>query len=101
MLNVHFHSLYLDGVYVTRSAFESPVFLPADSSTSAEVERVHTGAIARIRRVLKRYDLDPIAMGLPLGKGDEAPWEFEDSGADEQSLLDFGDARDDAFFPGR
>ncbi|QDV04752.1 Cryptochrome DASH [Planctomycetes bacterium Poly30] len=70
-LNVHFHSLYLDGVYVTRSAFESPVFLPADPLTSAEVERVHGDAIERIRRVLKRYSLDPIALGLPLRKGDE------------------------------
>ncbi|WP_145194735.1 transposase [Planctomycetes bacterium Poly30] len=72
-LNVHPHTLYLDGVYVTRSAFESPVFLRADPSTSAEVERVHTGAIARIRRVLKRDSLDPIALGLPLRKDDAPP----------------------------
>ncbi|QDV09267.1 Putative transposase [Planctomycetes bacterium Poly30] len=60
---------------------------------------MHTGAIARIRRVLKRYSLDPIALGLPLRKGDDPPWEYADAGADEQPLLDFGDARDDAFFP--
>ncbi|WP_145194220.1 transposase [Planctomycetes bacterium Poly30] len=99
-LNVHFHSLYLDGVYVTRSAFESPVFLPADPLTSAEVERVHGDAIARIRRVLKRFSLDPIALGLPLRKGDEPPWEYADGGADESPLLDFGDAREGSFFPG-
>ncbi|QDV07986.1 Putative transposase [Planctomycetes bacterium Poly30] len=98
-LNVHFHSLYLDGVYVTRSAFESPVFLPADPLTSAEVERVHGDAIARIRRVLKRFSLDPIALGMPLRKGDDRPWEYADAGADEQPLLDFGDARENAFFP--
>ncbi|QDV09245.1 Putative transposase [Planctomycetes bacterium Poly30] len=98
-LNVHFHSLYLDGVYVTRSAFESPVFLPADPLTSAEVERVHGDTIARIRRVLKRFSLDPIALGMPLRKGDDRPWEYADAGADEQPLLDFGDARENAFFP--
>ena len=61
---------------------------------------MHGDAIARIRRVLKRYSLDPIALGLPLRKGDEPPWEYADGGADESQLLDFGDAREGSFFPG-
>ena len=99
-LNVHFHSLYLDGVYVTRSAFDPPVFVPADRLTSVEVERVHADAIARIRRVLERYDLDPLALGIPPRPGDEAPCEFADAAGSQHPLLDFGDARDGSFFPG-
>ena len=61
---------------------------------------MHGDAIARIRRVLERYDLDPIALGLPPRPGDEAPCEFADSSGSEHPLLDFGDARDGSFFPG-
>ncbi|QDV05811.1 Putative transposase [Planctomycetes bacterium Poly30] len=98
-LNVHQHSLYLDGVYVTRGPFDPPVFLPTGPLKSDEVERVHGDVIKRIRRVLERYGLDPIALGLPPRAGDEAPAEFADSSEHEHQLLDFGDARDDAFFP--
>jgi hypothetical protein len=59
--------------------------------------------IRRIRRVLDRYDLDPIALGLPPIPGGTDAGEFPDDCADasnqEQPLLDFGDARDDSFFP--
>ena len=75
------------------------MFLPAGPLKSAEVERVHGDVIKRIRRVLELYGLDPIALGLPPRAGDEAPAEFADSSEHEQLLLDFGDARDDAFFP--
>ncbi|QDV05852.1 hypothetical protein Poly30_13550 [Planctomycetes bacterium Poly30] len=67
--------------------------------TSAEVKQVHGDAIARIRRVLERYGLDPSALGLPQPQGDEAPWEHAEECAHEQPLLDFGDARDGSFFP--
>ncbi|WP_145204145.1 hypothetical protein [Planctomycetes bacterium Poly30] len=55
--------------------------------------------IVRIRRALERYDLDPIALGLPPCPGDEAPGEFADSSGSEHPLLDFGYARDGSFFP--
>ncbi|MEM8714133.1 MAG: transposase [Planctomycetota bacterium] len=98
-LNIRFHSLYLDGMYVTRGPFDPPVFLPADPLPSAEVERVHRDAVVHICRVLERHGLDPIALGLPLRQGDEPPWKYADSGAHEPPLLDFGDARDSSFFP--
>ena len=102
-LNVHFHSIYIDGVYATRGAFEPPVFLPADPLTSDEVECVHADVICRLRRVLVRYELDPIALGLPplLGGTDtgEFPDDFADASDQEQPLLDFGDARDESLFP--
>ncbi|QDV05857.1 Putative transposase [Planctomycetes bacterium Poly30] len=75
------------------------MFLPTGPLKSDEVERVHGDVIKRIRRVLERYGLYPIALGLPPRAGDEAPAEFADSSEHEQQLLDFGDARDDAFFP--
>lgn len=52
-LNVHFHSIYLDGVYETRSAFDRPVFVPAGPLDADEVQRVHRDVIVRIRRVLE------------------------------------------------
>ncbi|QDV04862.1 Putative transposase [Planctomycetes bacterium Poly30] len=50
--------------------------------------------------MLERYDLDPLALGLPPRPGDEAPCEFEDAAGSQHPLLDFGDARDGSFFPG-
>ena len=73
--------------------------MPAGRLTSDEVKRVHADVIVRIRRVLERYDLDPIALGLPLRPGDEAPCEFADSSGSDHPLLDFGDARDGSLFP--
>ncbi|WP_419190269.1 transposase [Saltatorellus ferox] len=98
--NVHYHSLYLDGVYVTRSAFDRPEFLPAGPLKSDEVQRVHRDVIARIRRVLEKHDLNPLALGLPPRTGVKGTAEFADSTEFEQPLLDFGDARDGSFFPG-
>jgi hypothetical protein len=88
---------------VTRGAFDPPVFLPAGPLSSDDVERVHAEVIRRIHRVLERYDLDPISLGLPPLSGAEDPNEssgkFADASDHEQPLLDFGDARDDSFFP--
>ncbi|MFT5732634.1 MAG: hypothetical protein ACJAZN_001729, partial [Planctomycetota bacterium] len=99
-LNVHQHSLYLDGVYVTRGAFHRPVFMPAGILDSGEVARVHRDVIARIRRVLERSGLNPLQLGLPPRPGEEGTDASLDSSEHEQPLLDFGDARDGAFFPG-
>ncbi|WP_419190834.1 transposase zinc-binding domain-containing protein [Saltatorellus ferox] len=67
--------------------------------------RLDVGAVNSTQRLepslglnLHFHSLDPIALGLPLRKGDEPPWEYADAGADEQPLLDFGDARDNGFF---
>ncbi len=99
-LNVHQHSLYLDGVYVTRGPFDPPVFMPAGLLDSDEVGRVHSDVIGRIRRVLERYDLKPLQFGLPPRPGDDAADADLDLSEYEQPLLDFGDARGDAFLPG-
>jgi hypothetical protein len=40
------------------------VLLLADLLRSCKGQRVHRDVIVRIRRVLKRSDLDPIALGL-------------------------------------
>jgi hypothetical protein len=56
--------------------------------------------IARIRRVLERSGLNPLQLGLPPRPGEEGTDASLDSSEHEQPLLDFGDARDGAFFPG-
>jgi hypothetical protein len=99
-LNVHLHSLFLDGVYVTRGPFHPPVFQAARPLDSAEVERVHKDIITRIRRVLERHDLNPMALGLPPRPGDEASPEQHDSPEYNQPLLDFGEAKEGSFLPG-
>ncbi len=98
-LNVHQHSIYLDGVYITRGPTSTPTFQPAAPLTAQEVERVHTDEIARIRRVLARYDLNPIQLGLPPRPGATEASEHSESGDPEQLFLDFGDAQDGPFFP--
>jgi len=104
-LNVHFHSLFLDGVYVTQGPFDAPTFLPAAPLSSKEVKRVHKDIIARVRRVLVKHDLDPLALGVPPRPKrelahDSIAVELEDSPEYKQPLLDFGDAQEGAFFPG-
>ncbi|MFT6111187.1 MAG: hypothetical protein ACJA2W_004117 [Planctomycetota bacterium] len=56
--------------------------------------------IARIRRVLERSGLNPLQLGLPPRPGDQEADASLDFSEHEQPLLDFGDARDGAFFPG-
>jgi hypothetical protein len=67
---------------------------------SGEVARVHRDVITRIRRVLERSGLNPRQLGLPPRPGEEGTDAGLDSSEHEQPLLDFGDARDGAFFPG-
>ena len=99
-LNLHFHSLFLDGVYVTRGPFQPPVFQPAGPLDPAEVGRVHRDIITRIRRVLERHGLNPLALGLPPCPGSEASPEQHDSPEYSQPLLDFGEAQEGSFLPG-
>ena len=58
--------------------------------------------IVRIRCVLETYELNPLALGLPPRDGETSTLDHStegDSGNYEQPLLDFGDAREGAFFP--
>jgi hypothetical protein len=57
-LNVHFHSLLLDGVYA-RSANGRPRFCRLPPPTTDEVERVTRRIVARLRRLLLRRGLGP------------------------------------------
>jgi hypothetical protein len=77
-LNIHWHVLALDGVYVTEGPGRTPTFHAAPPLTDIEVARVHHDARQRIERVLR-------ARGLLREPGDEpAPVK----GA-EDSLLPF------------
>jgi hypothetical protein len=51
-LNVHFHALVLDGVYLTHGPAFRPEFHRAPPLDDAEVERVQRDARRRIERVL-------------------------------------------------
>ena len=77
-----------------------PVFQPARPLNPAEVERVHRDIITRIRRVLERYGLNPLALGLPPRPGEERAPEQHDSPEYSQPLLDFGEAQEGSFLPG-
>ena len=79
---------------------EEPVFQPARPIDPAEVERVHKDIITRLRRVLERHDLNPLALGLPPRAGDEVSPEQHDSPKYSQPLLDFGEAQEGSFLPG-
>ncbi len=61
---------------------------------------MHKDIVTRIRRVLERYKLNPIALGLPPRAGDEVSPEQHDSPEYSQRLLDFGEAQEGSFLPG-
>ncbi len=61
-LNIHFHTLVLDGVFTT-SGPEGVRFYPAPPPTDAEVARLLTTIRARILRRLRRQGLGPDAEG--------------------------------------
>ena len=63
-VNVHWHVLALDGVYVTEGPGRTPIFHAAPSLTDIEVARVLHDARQRIERVLR-------ARGLLREPGDE------------------------------
>jgi hypothetical protein len=74
--------------------------MPAGLLESGEVARVHRDVITRIRRALERSGLNPRRLVLPPRRGEEGTDASLDSSEHEQPLLDFGDARDGAFFSG-
>jgi hypothetical protein len=61
-LNIHFHTLVLDGVFTT-SGPEGVRFYPTPPPTDAEVARLLTTIRARILRRLRRQGLGPDAEG--------------------------------------
>jgi hypothetical protein len=56
--------------------------------------------MTRIRCVLERHDLNPLALGLSPRPGDEASPDQHDSPEYTQPLLDFGEAQEGSFLPG-
>ena len=73
-LNVHFHSLVLDGVYLTSPERGAARFAPLPPSNDAEIARVATRAARGIARLLARRglidadlaDADPLVQEAPL-----------------------------------
>ncbi len=57
MLNVHFHTLVLDGVYA-RDPGRGLRFRPLPPPTDAEIERIARKLVRRLERLLERRDLD-------------------------------------------
>lgn len=57
------------GVYGARHDFSAPVFALAGPLDWDEVRRVHRAVIVRIRRASEKYELDPLALGLPPRAG--------------------------------
>ncbi len=66
-LNVHFHTLVLDGVY-PRDDGTAPRFLPLPPPSAGEIARVLTGTARRIQRLLasRTEDDDALARDEPL-----------------------------------
>ena len=72
-LNLHFHSLVLDGVYL-EGTDGSPRFRPLPPPSDAEVERITRTLARRLQRLLERRGLleadapeaDPLASEAPL-----------------------------------
>jgi hypothetical protein len=74
-LNPHFHSLILDGVYVSRVSCEAPRFHPLPPPTDAEVARITSAITRRVEKLLVRRGLlgedgstdpDPLESEEPL-----------------------------------
>ena len=56
-LNVHFHTLVFDGVYVDDASTGRPQFRPLPAPTAAELEGVTRAVVRRVRRALRRAGL--------------------------------------------
>jgi hypothetical protein len=74
-LNPHFHSLILDGVYVSSVPYEAPRFRLLPPPTNAEVARITAAIARRVEKLLVRRDLlgeeasadpDPLEIDEPL-----------------------------------
>jgi len=69
-LNIHFHTLALDGVYTyTLGQGQAPRFLPLPPPSANEIARVLAGTARRIQRLLEARaedDADALARDAPL-----------------------------------
>jgi hypothetical protein len=74
-LNPHFHSLILDGVYVSSVPYEAPRFHPLPPPTDAEVARITAAIARRVEKLLMQRGLfgqdasadpDPLDAEEPL-----------------------------------
>jgi hypothetical protein len=74
-LNPHFHSLILDGVYLSRVPYEAPRFHPLPPPTDEEIARITAAIARRVEKLLVRKGLlgedaasepDPLEADEPL-----------------------------------
>ena len=74
-LNPHFHSLILDGVYVSSAPYEAPRFHPLPPPTDQEIARITAAIARRVEKLLVRRGLlgeqgpadpDPLEADQPL-----------------------------------
>ena len=73
-LNPHFHSLILDGVYVSSVPYEAPRFHPLPPPTDAEVARITAAIVRRVEKLLvQRGLLGDDASADPDPLEDEEP----------------------------
>ena len=79
-LNVHFHSLVLDGVYSWSHSGRHPQFHPLGPPTTAEVQRVVRAIRLRIQRLLSR-------RGLADGDGSEGDERGPDANEEGQAQI--------------
>jgi len=56
-LNVHFHALIPDGVWVWSKRFNTPQFVQLPSPSTADIQRLVVTIARRIRNVLERWGL--------------------------------------------
>jgi len=66
-LNLHFHALILDGVYVCdpKSPLTPPRFHALSPPSDSELARVAQAFAERLRRLLRRWELDPDTQDPP------------------------------------
>ncbi len=75
MLNPHFHTLHLDGVYTYVEGNDKPVFIAAPNIHDEDVQLIVETAAKRIIRLLNRrgilddYQLDPLFEESPILAG--------------------------------
>jgi hypothetical protein len=75
-LNPHFHSLILDGVYISSVPYEAPRFYPLPPPTDEEIARITAAIARRVEKLLVRKGL----------LGEDAPTDPDPLEADEPLL---------------
>jgi hypothetical protein len=75
-LNPHYHSLILDGVYISSLSYEAPRFHPLPPPTDEEIARITAAIAQRVEKLLVRKGL----------LGEDAPTDPDPREADEPLL---------------